>query len=66
MAPVVARQQSLASDRPADIVVIGNDMDSNVFYNGTYLMTFLEKSFNVLARIPRAYGYQTAWILQKR
>lgn len=66
MAPVVARQTSLTSDHPAEIVVIGNDMDSNVFYTGSYLTTFLEMSFNILARVPCAYGYQTAWILQKR
>jgi SAM-dependent methyltransferase len=66
MAPVVGRQPSLSSSSPADIVVIGNDVDSNVFYNGTYLTTFLIKSFNIMARVPRAYGYQTALVLQKR
>ena len=59
MARVVAGQASLASAHPADIVVIGNDVDSNVFYMGAYLTKFLEKSFNILARIPGAYGYQT-------
>jgi SAM-dependent methyltransferase len=66
MAPVVAAQPSLASARPADIVVIGNDVDSNVFYNGTYLRTFLRMSFNVLAEVPLAYGYQTGLVLQRR
>jgi SAM-dependent methyltransferase len=66
LARVVANHPSLASTNPADIVVIGNDMDSNVFYTGNYLKTFLEKSFNILARVPGAYGYQTALILQKR
>ena len=65
MAAVVARQSDLNGNDPADIVVIGNDVDSNVFYSSRYLRSFLGRSFKILSQVPRAYGYQTAWILQK-
>jgi SAM-dependent methyltransferase len=66
LAPLAARQPSLSSDSPADIVVVGSDSDANVFYSGRYLRGFLGRLFNVLAVVPGAYGYQTAWILQGR
>jgi SAM-dependent methyltransferase len=66
LAAVVARQPNLSGDHPADVVVVGNDVDSNVFYSGSYLRGLLGRMFEVLAVVPRAYGYQTGWILRKR
>jgi SAM-dependent methyltransferase len=51
---------------PADITVIGQDAESNVFYRARYLQTFLGPLFEILSVNPQAYGYQTAWVLRKR
>ena len=49
-----------------DIVVEGADSDCNVFYGGKYIKTFLGRIFDVRLTVPRAYGYQSAWILAHR
>jgi SAM-dependent methyltransferase len=51
---------------PADITVLGQDAESNVFYRARYLQTFLGPLFEILSVNPQAYGYQTAWVLRKR
>jgi SAM-dependent methyltransferase len=51
---------------PADITVLGQDAESNVFYRARYLQIFLEPLFETLSVNPQAYGYQTAWVLRKR
>lgn len=50
---------------PADITVIGQDAGSNVFYRARYLQAFLGPLFEILSVNPKAYGYQTAWIVRK-
>jgi ubiquinone/menaquinone biosynthesis C-methylase UbiE len=49
----------------ADIVVIGHDTDSNVFYSEAYLRTFFAGVFDIVTVVPKAYGYQTAWVLRR-
>jgi len=49
-----------------DILVCGQDSDSNVFYKNRYLNHILARSFNIKAVIPSAYGYQTAYVLSKK
>jgi ubiquinone/menaquinone biosynthesis C-methylase UbiE len=48
-----------------DILVCGQDSDSNVFYKNRYLNHILSRSFDIKAVVPSAYGYQTAYILSK-
>lgn len=50
----------------ADIVVVGEDANSNVFYHGRYLRAMLAPLFEIVRIVPAAYGYQTAWVLRKR
>jgi SAM-dependent methyltransferase len=50
---------------PPDILVIGQSHDSNVFYHSRYLRKFLDGMFDISSVTPRAYGYQSAWILTK-
>lgn len=49
-----------------DILVCGQDSDSNVFYKNRYLSHILSRSFDIRAVVPSAYGYQTAYILSKK
>jgi len=48
-----------------DILVCGRDSDSNVFYQSRYLKHILSKLFDIKVVVPSAYGYQTAWVLEK-
>lgn len=49
-----------------DILVLGQDANSNVFYHSRYLRAMLAPLFEVVTTVPGAYGYQTAWVLRKR
>lgn len=49
-----------------DILVCGQDSDSNVFYKKRYLNHILSRSFDIKAVVPSAYGYQTAYVLSKK
>ncbi|CAM2829971.1 class I SAM-dependent methyltransferase [Rariglobus hedericola] len=49
-----------------DILVLGQDANSNVFYHSRYLHAMLAPLFEVVKIVPGAYGYQTAWVLRKR
>ena len=49
----------------ADIVVVGEDANSNVFYRGRYLRAMLAPLFEVIKVVPAAYGYQSAWLLRR-
>lgn len=61
--------QSLLSkpcaDRP-DVFVSGRGSDCNVFYRSRYLEHLLPAFFSVKSVVQAAYGYQTAWVLEKR
>lgn len=50
----------------ADILVLGEDANSNVFYHSRYLRAMLAPLFDVVQIVPGAYGYQTAWVLRKQ
>lgn len=50
----------------ADIVVTGQGYESNVYYHGRYLRAMLGPLFDIVAVVPGAYGYQTAWVLRRR
>lgn len=54
-----------ASAEVPDILVIGQSHESNVFYHSRYLKTLLNGMFEITSTTPRAYGYQTAWVLKK-
>lgn len=63
----VLKKQSLANPEAggADILVLGEDANSNVFYHSRYLRAMLSPLFEIVRVVPCAYGYQTAWILRK-
>lgn len=67
--PVARMLQRLGPAAPEDtpdVLVVGRDSDSNVFYRASHVRSLLEGVFEVLAVEPRAYGYQSAWILRRR
>jgi SAM-dependent methyltransferase len=49
-----------------DIVILGTNADSNVFYHSRYLRAMIGPLFEIVAVVPEAYGYQTGWVLRKR
>jgi ubiquinone/menaquinone biosynthesis C-methylase UbiE len=66
VANVLRRYPTLVSENPPDVLVTGHDVDSTVFYRSRYLRSMLQGQFEVVATVPRAYGYQSAWLLRNR
>lgn len=49
-----------------DLVVVGRDSHSNVFYRSDYLRHVLSARFDVVRIEPGAYGYQTGWVMHRK
>lgn len=52
-------------ERP-DIFVSGRGSDCNIFYKSRYLKHLLPTFFDIKLVVKAAYGYQSAWVLEKQ
>ncbi len=53
------------ADRNFNMMSIGRDTNSQVFYDRDYFRSLLSQFFEVQAIVPEAYGYQTGIIITK-